>query len=484
MGTTPVASRVSSAGKRLPGLPPRKPSLSCLFPSQLSSVYERSARCWWADWSERGGYEASDPTAVGEWRCSAFQHGVARATRNSAFELAMKRNSHFGRCYENQPAVGIALISLVWITLFGAPGLVQAVGITALGGLPGGGGGSYGAGISADGNVVVGYASAGNYSQAIIWTRSGGMVGLGYMPGATYNGTYAYAASADGTVVVGAGKTTYWTGEAFRWTAATGIVRLGLLPGGSAFPNANSFANAVSADGAVLVGWSATTNGSNRAFRWTEATGMVGLDVLPDCTASGARGMSADGGVVVGFAKIPMIPTPCRWTQADGMAVLQPTLRGADNEAYAVSADGNTIVGSTSTEAFRWTKAVGSAAMGGMRANAISADGSVAVGLGSSTNAIGAEAYVWMLPGAARTLSQILAAGGADLSHWRYLTEAKGVSGDGRYVTGYGVATNGVGEGFLADIGPRVSLSMTPVTNGCVQLTWSGVSNQMWLGGG
>src|SRR5262245_47092881 len=83
---------------------------------------------------------------------------------------------------------------------------------------------------------------------------------------------------------------------------AASFVRLGDLPGGGL----SSFATGVSADGSVVVGSSSSaTSGPNpddrEAFRWTAATGMVGLGFLPGGTFSdsGAFGVSADGSVVV-----------------------------------------------------------------------------------------------------------------------------------------------------------------------------------------
>ena len=81
-------------------------------------------------------------------------------------------------------------------------------------------------------------ATAG-WSQSLAW--------LGVLP----NGydSYAYAVSADGTVVVGEVFTVGAKWRAFRWTASGGMQGLGTL-GGS-----GSWANGVSADGSVVVGW-------------------------------------------------------------------------------------------------------------------------------------------------------------------------------------------------------------------------------------
>ncbi len=120
--------------------------------------------------------------------------------------------------------------------------------------------------------------------------------GLGGLPGSFSSS--ATGVSADGSVVVGSStRTPMWTTEAFRWTQATGMVGLGDLPGGSFYSDANG----VSADGSVVVGISNIGNGSE-AFRWTQATGMVGLGNLSGWNSSSASGVSADGSVVVGTA--------------------------------------------------------------------------------------------------------------------------------------------------------------------------------------
>ncbi len=94
--------------------------------------------------------------------------------------------------------------------------------------------------------------------------------GLGDLPGGLFR-SEANAISADGTVVVGFGSSASG-GRAVLWTLADGIISLGDLPGG----NSSSVANGVSADGTVVVGASSSTSGTE-AFRWTLAEGMIGL---------------------------------------------------------------------------------------------------------------------------------------------------------------------------------------------------------------
>ena len=58
-------------------------------------------------------------------------------------------------------------------------------------------------------------------------------MGIGDLPGSTFE-SRARAVSADGLVVVGGGRSASGR-EAFRWTASGGMVGLGDLPGGGAF---------------------------------------------------------------------------------------------------------------------------------------------------------------------------------------------------------------------------------------------------------
>src|SRR5262249_16768436 len=90
--------------------------------------------------------------------------------------------------------------------------------------------------------------------------RGASFQGLGDLPGGTFF-SYATAVSADGTVVVGASKSTNGT-EAFRWSAPTGMVGLGVLPG----TNFSSTAYGVSRDGSIIAGSSSSSLGS-QAFR-------------------------------------------------------------------------------------------------------------------------------------------------------------------------------------------------------------------------
>jgi probable HAF family extracellular repeat protein len=168
---------------------------------------------------------------------------------------------------------------------------------------------SEGYGISADGSVVVGSSISGPVNEAFIWTSTsiGGMVGLGDLPGGDDEGgfslrTGAHGISADGSTVVGSSIGASGL-EAFIWTSTGGMVGLGDLPGGLF----RSAAWGVSPDGSTVVGEG--TNASGPAtFIWNEVDGMrdlamlltsQGLD-LSGWTLSSATGIAADNRTIVG----------------------------------------------------------------------------------------------------------------------------------------------------------------------------------------
>jgi probable HAF family extracellular repeat protein len=146
--------------------------------------------------------------------------------------------------------------------------------------------------ISGNGAVIVGTsASTSSGNRAVLW-ENGSILDLGSLDGSAGSG--ALGVNADGTVVVGASGI-----YAFRWTAAGGMVDLGNLGGDF------SAAQGVSADGSVVVGSASVADGTERAFRWTEGTGMTSLGLLNGGTFSQALGVSDDGTVIVGTADTP-----------------------------------------------------------------------------------------------------------------------------------------------------------------------------------
>jgi probable HAF family extracellular repeat protein len=164
-------------------------------------------------------------------------------------------------------------------------------------------------GISADGQVIVGFSetSPHRYVHAFRWTASGGLRDLGVTSGTE---SLAWGVSADGHVVVGEARSSLGLWRAFRWTTGLGMRDLGTLGGPM------STAHGASRDGSVIVGKS-LINGittSLRAFRWTPSSGMrdvrqllldAGVTAVQPWILSVAAGVSDDGTVIAGWGFSP-----------------------------------------------------------------------------------------------------------------------------------------------------------------------------------
>lgn len=228
--------------------------------------------------------------------------------------------------------------------------------------------------------------------------------------------------------------------------AAASFRGLGDLAGGEFA----SYATAVSGNGEVVVGASHTATGYE-AFRWSASTGMQGLGVV-SVVESVARGVSFDGSVVIGHCSYPGERGGAfRWTATLGMQPLERLWTGgpSPSAAWAVSSDGSVVAGyGTSTsgpEACKWTETGGIVGLGDLQggaysssAYAISADGAVLVGYGISAN--GTEATCWTATGGIASLG--------DLPGGLIQSTAYGASRDGSIVVGQGLSALG-GEAFI-----------------------------------
>jgi len=314
---------------------------------------------------------------------------------------------------------------------------------------------SYATGVSADGSVVVGSSENSMYSgQAFRWTKVDGLVGLGSFDENIFGGR-ANGVSADGTVVVGELHTSryYAPISPFRWTQETGIVDLAhIFP--NQYPYPYSRAYGVSGDGYTIVGTSINfgsveNNGfsGHKAFRWTESSGV---DTLGDGEPQQANAVSADGSIVVGVNENEAF----RWTQQTGMVSLG--YLGLRSAANAVLADGSVVVGNHGGRAFRWTQGTGGIGLGdveyigGGDAKGVSADGSIIVGVGSDWG----MAFHWTQKTGMVSLKETLIGAGLDVSGWT-LSSANAISADGFTIVGNGTNPSGQSEAWVANLSPE-----------------------------
>ena len=214
----------------------------------------------------------------------------------------------------------------------------------------------YAAGVSGDGQIVVGDCEYSEftdaYGQAFRWDAQGGMQGLGFL---RPNGTHskAYGISRDGSTIVGMSQSGGLLGdiEAYAWTQAGGMKELPGLPGQSTIEN---FAMAVNADGSVIVGKGNGPDNYRHAVRWVD--GVV-EDLSPGFDHSAqALAVSGDGDIVGGRYSVngQNFDNAFVWTPSTGIVDLEKFLtdNGVDvpgdyqlSEVYAVSGDGLTFGG-------------------------------------------------------------------------------------------------------------------------------------------
>jgi probable HAF family extracellular repeat protein/parallel beta-helix repeat protein len=375
------------------------------------------------------------------------------------------------------------LAALVLFFGFVSTSFAATASFQGLGDLPGGDFSSIARGVSADGSVVVGQSSSLSsgpvYLEAFRWTLTGGMQGLGDLSGGSFK-SGASAVSDDGSVVVGRGNSdSGW--KVVRWE--NGIIT-SLDFGG--------YAHDVSANGAVVVGYTRTPSVDSEAFRWTEAGGMQVLGMLDGFSNSSALAVSSDGLVVVGASSGVGLLEAFRWTLTGGMQGLGDLPGGSECRSIArgVSADGSIVVGQgrseLGTEAFRWTLTGGMQGLGDLpgddfysNALAVSSDGLVVVGE-SRSEPYTDEAFIWDATNGIRNLRDLLVNDyGLDLTGWT-LAAATGISDDGLTIVGYGWNSTGDLEAWIAKLPePMVYYVDSDATGGDDGSSWGDAFNDL-----
>jgi photosystem II stability/assembly factor-like uncharacterized protein len=189
--------------------------------------------------------------------------------------------------------------------------------------------------ISADGTTVVGNswadpsANGGNgvtiYSDAVAWNAIDGIIDLGTLY--TNKSTRANAVSANGNVIVGwQDFNGPWKSAVWRKNPAGGYFPNQFLlidPNGSTTDEYNQLGecSTISSDGNWIGGYGDYAN-NNEPWIWSQATGVINLGVLPNVGTGYVSGMNSDGTIVVGWFDGALWgdpQTPFIWTPTSGL---------------------------------------------------------------------------------------------------------------------------------------------------------------------
>ena len=294
---------------------------------------------------------------------------------------------------------------VVGIGIFGVPNLyyTEAGGATIIGdgcfsGLPA---------ISGDGTTIV----ACNTNAEGLWNAARWLGGTSWLDFGTVAGgvpcdfflSGAYGLNQDGSLAVGL----LYLPQLCRASAGTWDLQNGnqasLLPNMFGTDKTYSRANAVNADGTVIVGWQDQLTGERSAAKWVN--GVEELILTQDGSINGeALAVSADGNAIVGGNYGYLGHDAWIWTPATGVQPIGLPSRESFT-ARDVSDDGKTVIGfTTHNRPFTWRagsvetrhkhgtrylldflRSRGAVVPDGFRmvaANVISADGNIVYGWG------------------------------------------------------------------------------------------------------
>jgi hypothetical protein len=252
---------------------------------------------------------------------------------------------------------------------------------------------------------VVGYPN----SSAVVWGDDGYWLPLGHLPidSSTNPISKGLAMSADGAVVVG-----YSTSLNGKGPNGSGNVIEFIYPPGS--PPPTQFAN---------------TNSGYEAFVWTQTGGMVGLGDLPGgIFDSNATGVSANGQFVFGGSSIDHGREGCLWTSANGMQGLGYFNSDYPDSTPSAASNSGIIVGTSllSREIAGYYDFTNQPYYNDTFA-----------------------AFIWDEVNGIRNLKTVLEQDyGIDLTGWK-LTSAVGISDDGLTIAGNGINPLGQQEGWV-----------------------------------
>ncbi|UJF28910.1 T9SS type A sorting domain-containing protein [Kaistella sp. 97-N-M2] len=269
------------------------------------------------------------------------------------------------------------------------------------------------ANISADGSVIsmsVPNPSNADQEEAVLYNVGTQELSfLGHLGASSSGGTSsAWGMSSDGKNIVGLAWTTSARAEGVYWKDGEPIVGLG-----TTVPIRSSRADAVSADGSVIVGWQDAINGVRQGAIWRNGV----QELLKDNDGNilgAATGVSADGKTVVGIKNTT--GEGYIWNETDGTVFVS-----SDNPDYITSM------------------------------SVLSDDGKTALGLSfdPTQSILLAEGFIWTKEGGKVNLNDYVAGLGFDDLGIVFAVPT-GISPDGKYLGGIGANfAEGDAKGFL-----------------------------------
>ena len=310
-----------------------------------------------------------------------------------------------------------------------------------------------------DASIVVGVGTFG--APNLYYTEAGGAVVIGDGCASGLN-----AISGDGTTIVGCNVNSDGKFNAAKWLGGTSWLDLGTVDGGIPCDIFLSGSWGLNHDGSLAVGLVYLAQLCKvSAGTWDLINGgpATALPKLLESPATRANAVNADGSVIVGWQdQLSGERTAAKWVNGVEELILTPS-GGFNGEALAVSADGNTIVGANYNlrdGAWIWRPATGVERIWERGKSLIlldvSDDGKTAVGFTREGAHQGHQrAFLWRHGRGFILLAKYLADRGGVVPEGWDLTVASLISADGTTIYGWGFNPDNFVEMFKVVVNPR-----------------------------
>lgn len=336
--------------------------------------------------------------------------------------------------------------------------------------------------ISSDGRWVVGDGSFGVDSDphlAIVWDFNSASATRTLAPPPGNERAYAFDVSADGKLVVGMSQIQVGLERsAIAW--AVGAEPQFLPP--VAFDAIESGAEAISANGEVVVGWSYSEARHFEPTVWINGFGAINLNDLNGSNETGyAISVSDDGQVIVGLSG----QNPVIWRLDGTRRDLAFPAGDTNAQAEAVSSNGEFIAGLgvrdfhdpgdgqpySRSQLVRWSTEGDVMALGNLSGSnaieptAISANGRIICGMSISADGYG-DAFIWRPNDGIQLLRDVLVNEyrlGDELAGWR-LESVTDMTSDGKRFVGAAVDDQGRVYPFVVSVPEPNSLTLIAAT--------------------